>query len=137
MQWAPHRPPLYATALMRAVSAVKSKQMLDSSDMVCMIQAMARGIQERGKAEPGGKTMFDAWQPASQAIGTALADGKQLGPCLDAALAAAQAGAEATKSMIASKGRSARLGERSLGHMDPGAASAVTIIAAMKSAIID
>jgi len=122
---------------MRAGTALKAKQMLDSSDMVRVIQAMARGIQERGKTEPGEKTMFAAWRPASQAIGTALADGKQLGPCLDAALAAPQAGAKATKSMIASKGRSARLGERSLGHMDPGAASAVTIIAAMQSAIID
>ena len=127
--------PLYATALLRAGAAVKGKALLADSDVVHIVQAMAKGIQERGKAEPGEKTMIDAWHPASRAIETAHADGLDLVQCLEAALSAARGGAEATKTMIATKGRSARLGDRSLGHMDPGAASAVTIIAAIKSAL--
>jgi phosphoenolpyruvate---glycerone phosphotransferase subunit DhaL len=127
--------PLYATALMRAGAAVKGKQLLDDADIVHIIQAMAKGIEERGKGAPGEKTMIDAWQPASVAIASAHANGESLSLSLEAALKAATAGAEATKAMIATKGRSARLGERSLGHMDPGAASAVTIIAAIKSAL--
>lgn len=129
--------PLYATALMRAGAAVKGKQQLSDGDIVAAIQVMAKGIQDRGKAEPGEKTMIDVWHPVSLAIGTAFSEGRSLVDCLDAALSAAKAGAEATKGMTATKGRAARLGERSLGHMDPGAASAVSIIAAMRSSLID
>ena len=128
--------PLYATAFMRAGAIVKGKQQLSDGDIVAIIQAMAKGIQDRGKAEPGEKTMVDVWHPASLAIGSAFSTGRSLVDCLDAALSAANAGAEATKSMIAAKGRAARLGERSLGHMDPGAASAVIIIAAMRFSLI-
>jgi dihydroxyacetone kinase-like protein len=96
---------------------------------------MAKGIEERGKGAPGEKTMIDAWHPASLAIAAGHASGNSLAESLEAALKAATVGAESTKAMIATKGRSARLGERSLGHMDPGAASAVTIIAAIKSAL--
>ena len=129
--------PLYATAFMRAGAAVKGKQQLSDGDIVAAIQVMAKGIQDRGKAEPGEKTMIDVWHPASLAIGTAFSEGRSLVDCLDAALSAAKAGAEGTKGMTATKGRAARLGERSLGHMDPGAASAVSIIAAMRSSLID
>ena len=124
--------PLYATAFMRGAAAVKGKASLDDADAVAMFQAMAKGIQDRGKAEPGEKTMVDAWGPAAQAAGEALASGKGLAGSLEAAAQAAKAGAEATKAMIAAKGRASRLGERSLGHMDPGAASAVTVIEAMR-----
>lgn len=127
--------PLYATAFMRGAAAVKGKATLDDADAVGMFQAMARGIQDRGKAEPGEKTMIDAWAPAARAAGEALAAGKGLAGSLAAAAAAAKAGADATKSMIATKGRASRLGERSLGHMDPGAASAVTVIEAMRIAL--
>jgi dihydroxyacetone kinase-like protein len=127
--------PLYATAFMRGAAAVKGKASLDDADAVAMFQAMAKGIQDRGKAEPGEKTMVDAWGPAAQAAGEALASGKGLAGSLEAAAQAAKAGAEATKAMIAAKGRASRLGERSLGHMDPGAASAVTVIEAMRVAL--
>lgn len=123
--------PLYATAFMRGAAAVKGKATLADADMVAMFRAMAQGIQDRGKAEPGEKTMVDAWLPAAQAAAAAHAGGQTLAESLGAALAAAERGAEATKNMIAAKGRSSRLGERSLGHMDPGAASAVTVIHAM------
>ena len=103
--------PLYATAFMRAGAAVKGKAELDRDAMVAVIAAMAKGIQDRGKAERGDKTMVDAWLPAAEAMARA-----------------AQEGAEATKAMLASKGRAARLGERSLGHVDPGAASTALIL---------
>jgi phosphoenolpyruvate---glycerone phosphotransferase subunit DhaL len=93
---------------------------------------MARGIQQRGKAEPGEKTMIDAWLPAAEAAGAAYRSGMSLADILAAAISAARQGAEATKTMIATKGRSSRLGDRSLGHMDPGPASAVTVIEAMR-----
>jgi dihydroxyacetone kinase-like protein len=73
--------------------------------------------------------------PAADAAAAAHRSGKDLGKSLDAAVAAAREGAEATKSMVAAKGRASRLGERSLGHMDPGAASAVTVIEAIARSI--
>ncbi|TIL76567.1 MAG: dihydroxyacetone kinase subunit L [Mesorhizobium sp.] len=127
--------PLYATAFMRGAAAVKGKAILTDSDVVALFQAMAQGIQDRGKAEIGEKTMVDAWLPAAQAAAAAHAAGKTLSESLAAALEAAERGAEATKDMIAAKGRSSRLGERSLGHIDPGAASAVTVIGAMRKSL--
>ncbi|RWO93562.1 dihydroxyacetone kinase subunit DhaL [Mesorhizobium sp.] len=127
--------PLYATAIMRGAAAVKGKATLAGADIVALFQAMAQGIQDRGKAEIGEKTMVDAWLPAAQAVAAAYAAGKTLSESLAAALEAAERGAEATKDMIAAKGRSSRLGERSLGHIDPGAASAVTVIGAMRKSL--
>ncbi|SDA60663.1 dihydroxyacetone kinase subunit DhaL [Mesorhizobium qingshengii] len=127
--------PLYATAFMRAASTVKGKATLADADFNALFQAMAQGIKDRGKAEPGEKTMVDAWQPAAEAAAAANAAGKTLSESLEAALAAAERGAEATKDMIAQKGRSSRLGERSLGHLDPGAASAVTVIGAIRKSL--
>ncbi|MBL8583911.1 MAG: DAK2 domain-containing protein, partial [Rhizobiaceae bacterium] len=75
--------PLYATAFMRAGAAVKGKPTLGDLDAVAMLQAMAKGIQDRGKAEIGEKTMVDAWAPAAEAAGNALAAGKNLAQCLD------------------------------------------------------
>ncbi|MBZ9919421.1 MULTISPECIES: dihydroxyacetone kinase subunit DhaL [unclassified Mesorhizobium] len=124
--------PLYATAFMRAAAAVKGKTTLADADVVALFQAMAQGIRDRGKAEIGEKTMIDAWLPAAEAAGASNAAGKGLAESLDAAVDAARRGAEATKDMIAVKGRSSRLGERSLGHIDPGAASAVTVIEALR-----
>lgn len=127
--------PLYATAFMRAGAAVKGKPTLDDADSVALLQAMATGIRDRGKAEPGDKTMLDAWVPAAQAAAEAQARGLPLAACLDAAAAAARDGAEATRGMVAAKGRAERLGERARGHVDPGAASAALVVAAMARAL--
>lgn len=127
--------PLYATAYMRAGAAVKGKTELDDADFARAFVAMAMGIKERGKAEIGEKTMIDAWLPAAEACEKSLSAGASLAECLTAALAAAESGAEATKSMLAAKGRASRLGDRVIGHMDPGAASAVVVIAAMRQAL--
>lgn len=120
--------PLYATALMRAGAAVKGKAALDDDDVIRMLQAMAGGIADRGKATPGEKTMLDAWGPAAEAAGAATGS---LAERLGAAAAAAKAGAAATRDMVATKGRSARLGDRALGHVDPGAASAALMVTAI------
>lgn len=129
--------PLYATALMRAGAAVKDKATLADADVVAAFRAMAQGIRDRGKAEPGEKTMVDAWLPAATAAEREHAAGRSAVEALRAAMEAAAEGAEATKAMLATKGRASRLGERSLGHMDPGAASAVTVIGAMARSLGD
>lgn len=127
--------PLYATAFMRAGAAVKGKSALSDAEFVAAFQAMAQGIRDRGKAEPGEKTMIDAWMPAAEAAAAALSEGKPVAEAIEAAAGAAAEGAERTKAMVAAKGRSARLGDRSIGHVDPGAASAVTVIRAMASSL--
>jgi phosphoenolpyruvate---glycerone phosphotransferase subunit DhaL len=123
--------PLYATAFMRAGAAVKGKASLSDGDMQATFVAMAKGIQDRGKAERGEKTMIDAWLPAAEAVERAMNNGDALPASLAAAAEAASLGAEKTKDMIAAKGRSSRLGDRSLGHIDPGAASAAIMIDSM------
>lgn len=127
--------PLYATAFMRAAASVKGKPVLEDGDFVGMLQAMAQGMADRGKSTVGEKTMIDAWLPAADAARNAWNETSNLCDCLSEAVRAAKAGMEATASMVATKGRSARLGERSLGHVDPGAASAVVTIEAMRKAL--
>ncbi len=127
--------PLYATAFMRAGASAKGKPALDRDGIVAALGAMARGMADRGKAKPGEKTMLDAWGPAVAAAERAAGAGHGLGACLDAAVEAAGAGAEATKTMVATKGRASRLGERALGHVDPGAASAVVILRALAASL--
>ena len=127
--------PLYATAFMRAGAVARGKLTLAPEDIGAIVAAMARGIADRGKARPGEKTMLDAWAPAAEAAERAAADGCDTRACLTRALEAAVEGAEATKAMVATKGRAARLGERALGHMDPGAASAVIILRAMATSL--
>lgn len=122
--------PLYATAFMRAGAAVKGKQTLDVNDFSHAIQAMAKGIQTRGKAEPGDKTMLDAWLPAA-ASAMKLNASPNLGEFMREVSSAADAGAEATIPMQAKKGRSAKLGERSIGHKDAGAASTALLLTAI------
>ena len=123
--------PLYATAFMRAGAAVKDRPALADEEFVRAFAAMAAGIQERGKAEPGEKTMVDAWKPAADAALEAWASGASLLECLDLAERAARQGCEATRDMTAAKGRASRLGERVIGHIDPGAASAAIVIASI------
>lgn len=127
--------PLYATAFMRAGAVLKGKTGAGDEDMVKAFVAMAKGIEDRGKALPGEKTMVDAWRPAADAAEAELAKGASLAVCLKAAADAANAGAEATKSMLATKGRASRLGERVLGHADPGAVSAALTIGTMAASL--
>lgn len=113
--------PLYATALLRAGKVAGPRPAMPRAETRALIAAMAEGIAQRGKASPGQKTMLDAWAPAAQAA----LDGQDW----PAVQTAAETGAQATRAMVATLGRAARLGERSLGHPDPGAVSASMIIA--------
>lgn len=120
--------PLYATAFMRAAKVAGVRQEMPLVEAPGLMVAMADGIRSRGKAEVGEKTMMDVWTPVALAADQGMAGGLSVAEIMTQARAAATAGAEATKSMIATKGRSSRLGERSLGHMDPGAASAAIVV---------
>lgn len=113
--------PLYATALLRAGKSAGPVTSMPSDGLRSFIAAMAEGIEQRGKGAAGQKTMLDAWLPAAEAARSGA-------PAAEIA-AAAQRGAASTKDMVATLGRAARLGERSLGHPDPGAVSAAMIIA--------
>ncbi len=113
--------PLYATAFMQAGKAAGPRPSMPRAEAGSLVIAMAEGIAHRGKASLGQKTMLDAWMPAAEAI--------RAGGSLAAAAAAAGAGADGTAAMVATLGRAARLGERSLGHPDPGAVSAAMILA--------
>lgn len=102
-----------------------------------MIEAMTSGIHERGKGQRGDKTMLDAWLPATEDAMKALSNGAYALDTWTHLTDAAAAGANATRSMVAARGRAARLGERSLGRTDPGAASAVIILQAMMKSLVD
>lgn len=125
--------PLYASAFMRAGQAFAGMEAIPADRLAALVPAFAEGIAERGKAAPGDKTMIDAWGPAARAA-TGSSDPVK---ALSAAVRAAEEGRDSTRAMVASKGRAARLGERSLGHVDPGAASAVMILAALRDAVAD
>lgn len=124
--------PLYASAMMAAARDLDGKDTLEAADIVRLLPSFARGIAERGKARAGDKTMMDAWGPAARVAAEALDAGISAPQSIARAVRAAQDGSEATRAMVASVGRAARLGARSLGHVDPGAASAVIIIAALQ-----
>jgi phosphoenolpyruvate---glycerone phosphotransferase subunit DhaL len=124
--------PLYATAFRRAAQALKQDERLSAAGQAAIVEAMTTGIEERGKGQRGDKTMLDAWIPATEAAVSACARAAGSRDMWNSILEAAEAGANSTRSMVAARGRAARLGERSLGHMDPGAASAVIILRAMK-----
>ncbi len=127
--------PLYATALLRAGESARGRAGLDAAALVAFIEAAAAGIRERGKAEPGDKTMVDAWVPAAEAAARALREGGSVVACLKAAARGAEEGMNGTAKIAARKGRSSKLGERSLGHMDPGAASTFVMLSAMAKAL--
>lgn len=121
--------PLYGTAFLRAATSLGDAAEVDPAAWAAALAAARDGIVARGKAEPGDKTMVDAWTPAVEAAQTAAADGDVLA-VLVAAAEAAEAGAVATDPLVARKGRASYLGERSAGHRDPGAASSALILRA-------
>jgi dihydroxyacetone kinase-like protein len=114
--------PLYGTAYLKAVGE------LDGAAVVALLTAARDGIVLRGKASSGDKTMVDAWTPAVEAAATALQNGADEAAILDAAAGAAEAGAAATEPLVAHKGRASYLGERAIGHRDPGAQSTALLL---------
>ena len=121
--------PLYGTAYLRAAKVAEGPE-LDPQGVVGVIEAALEGIVARGKATTGEKTMVDAWTPALVAAREAADGGAAPADVLAAAAAAAEQGAAATVPMLATKGRASNLGERSIGHQDPGATSTALILRA-------
>lgn len=120
--------PLYGTAFMKAGMACKGLTELDGPAFVKAMEAAVDGIKMRGKATEGEKTMLDALCPALKVMQDEVAAGKSLKEVLQDAAAAAEKGVEYTKTIIATKGRASYLGERSLGHQDPGATSSLYLL---------
>jgi len=127
--------PLYGTFFLRASAAVAGKSELDGADLHALLTAGIEGVVQRGRAEPGDKTMIDALLPAAQALKTSLDQGADLVAALDACVHAAEAGMQATIPLQARKGRASYLGERSIGHQDPGATSVYFLLAALCDAV--
>ena len=121
--------PLYGTAFLRASKAAGDGE-LDGAGVAAVIAGALNGIQARGKATTGEKTMVDAWTLALEAARAAAEAGSDPVAVLEAAATAAEAGAAATEPMRATKGRASYLGERSIGHLDPGAVSTSLILRA-------
>ena len=121
--------PLYGTAFLRASKAAAGGD-LDGGGVAAVIEGALSGIQARGKATTGEKTMVDVWTPALEAARAVAEAGGDAGVVLEAAATAAEAGAAATEPLRATKGRASYLGERSIGHLDPGAVSTSLILRA-------
>jgi dihydroxyacetone kinase-like protein len=126
--------PLWGSALRRAGRALGDAETFDAPQLAAALDAAIEGVVELGAAAPGDKTMVDALMPAAQAMHEAIDAGEPLEQAVKAAADAARAGAEATVPMRARKGRASYLGERSIGHQDPGATSAALILAALHRA---
>jgi dihydroxyacetone kinase-like protein len=127
--------PLYGTFFLRFGTTAGAVQILDGAALAAALRAALGGIVARGKAEAGDKTMFDAISPAVDAVDAALADGASIRDAAAAASVAAQSGRDATGPLVARKGRASYLGERSIGHLDPGAASAAMLFDALADAV--
>jgi len=127
--------PLYGTFFLRTGSALAGQagsDGLDAQTLADSLEAGVGGIAARGRATAGEKTMLDAWRPALEALRAHPGD---LAAGVAAAARAAAAGRDATKPMVATKGRASYLGERSVGHIDPGAASTALILAALDDVV--
>ena len=127
--------PLYGTAFMKAGMACKGMAEISGEDMLKALSAAIAGIKQRGKSEEGEKTMLDALCPAERALSEALEGGAALKDALGKAVDAAGAGLLHTRDIIATKGRASYLGERSLGHQDPGAASSLLMLQVLEAAL--
>lgn len=120
--------PLYGTWFLRASTAVVGKQELTEQDVLGLLQAGLDGVLQRGKAQLGDKTMVDVLSPAVAAFGQAVGESKGTLEAMQQAVAAAQIGLQETIPMQAKKGRASYLGERSIGHPDPGGTSAYLML---------
>ena len=122
--------PLLGTAYLKGAAALGDASELDARAVVALLTAARDGVVLRGKAETGDKTMVDAWTPAVDAAAAAAESGAPPADVLRAAADAAAEGAAATEPLVARKGRASYLGDRAIGHRDPGAQSSSLIITA-------
>jgi dihydroxyacetone kinase-like protein len=126
--------PLYGTLFLQMGTAVAGKAELGQDDWAAALDAAIAGVQARGKAEPGDKTMIDALIPGRDALKAALAEGATFGDALRRSADAAGQGMRDTVPLVAKKGRASYLGERSAGHQDPGATSSHLLLEAAAEA---
>jgi dihydroxyacetone kinase-like protein len=127
--------PLWGSALRRAGRSLGDAAEIDGARLAAAIDAALAAIKELGAAVIGDKTIVDALEPAAAALGNAVRAGEPLSRAVDAAAAAAEEGARATVPLQARKGRASYLGERSIGHQDPGATSTALIVRALERAV--
>jgi dihydroxyacetone kinase-like protein len=123
--------PLYGTLFLRAGAVTSGKYELSAADVAGILKAGLSGVIARGKAQPGDKTMVDALSPASDAFIKTIQDNNEFIDALKQAVDAAESGMKDTIPMRAKKGRASYLGERSIGHQDPGATSSYLILKAL------
>jgi dihydroxyacetone kinase-like protein len=123
--------PLWGSAFRAAGKQLGDEPEFDGPQLADAMDAALAAVTDLGAAVEGDKTMVDALAPALRSLRAGVADGGDLGAALDAASAAAEEGMRATTPMLARKGRASYLGERSIGHQDPGATSASLIMAAL------
>ncbi|MDQ3629349.1 MAG: dihydroxyacetone kinase subunit DhaL [Actinomycetota bacterium] len=127
--------PLYGTFFLRVGTAAGDRTALEPTEFAAALRAGLDGVMARGKATTGEKTMLDALVPALDALEAGLSGGRSLPDSLATAATAAAQGRDATVAMIATKGRASYLGERSVGHCDPGATSMTLLIEAAATAV--
>ncbi len=120
--------PLYGTLFLQMGSSAAGKSELSAEEWSAALRAGVAGVQSRGKAEPGDKTMLDALIPAVDALSAALSEGAAFADALQRSTEAAHSGMEATIPLVARKGRASYLGERSANHQDPGATSSWLLV---------
>jgi phosphoenolpyruvate---glycerone phosphotransferase subunit DhaL len=125
--------PLYGTFFLQAAAGTNGKTSLIHEELVAAFGAGLQGLMNRGKAVVGEKTMVDALVPALEALKPSGDD--SISAALGRAITAAQKGADSTVPLVAKKGRASYLGERSAGHLDPGAASSVLLLEALQHAL--
>jgi len=127
--------PLYGTFFLRLGVTAGPAPSLGGEALSSALRAGLDGVVARGKAEAGDKTMFDAMAPALDALESSLAGGADLATASSAAFAAAEKGRDATEPLVARKGRASYLGERSAGHLDPGATSTALLFEALAATL--
>lgn len=128
--------PLYGTFFLKASMTCGGQETLDADRLVQLFEEGVKGVKQRGKAEPGDKTMIDAWEPALAAMKDAHAAGGDVEAILTAMASAAEKGRDDTIPLVARKGRASYLGERSKNHQDPGATSTALLIAAALDTLV-
>ncbi|MEZ4518117.1 MAG: dihydroxyacetone kinase subunit DhaL [Chloroflexota bacterium] len=127
--------PLYGTFYMRGGMAADAKEEMTNEELVAMLQAGVDGLIQRGRAQIGDKTMVDVWLPVMDSLNAGLADSKDTNTLLTDAVAVAEQSMKDTIPMQAKKGRASYLGERSIGHQDPGATSSYLILNELLQAV--
>jgi dihydroxyacetone kinase-like protein len=123
--------PIYGTFFMRMGKAVEGKEQFSKDDILNMLEGALEGVKKRGGAEVGDKTLVDSLEPAKRWYEKAVKEGKDIKDAIDRMIEGARIGMESTKDLVAKKGRSSRLGERSKGTIDAGAASCYIILRAL------